>query len=476
MSGARPVLLEPPQRVGAVGERAREPALVAVLGRHRAHAQRDAGDHAERALGADDELAQRRPGGARGRAERGQLARRRGAAQRDDVLVDPAVPGRGLPGGAGRDAAADRRPLEALGHVREPQPVGAERALGLRQPQARGRAPRSASARRPTRRRPSARGRARPRPRSPRAAPRGRRRRSCRRRTARPPRPAPRRSAARRRPGRGRPGARPRRARPRSRPRAARAGRGSSCRGSAGRASRASSSTCAAPTACSSPRRAASGSSGVAQPHVGERDRRLDGAAGQPELLAQEGVRVLGQRRPRAGLAPAPEDLLPHVSAPLSPSSASSSRRRVALRIIHIPEPRRPAAALGRPSASPPSRRRPARARPPCGARAAAARTACPPAPATTPAAAAARAPRRGSPRARPCPRSERITEVHAVRVDGLHALGQRPPARQVVRVADDRPDVVERDRHGPRPRGPVTPRRRRSASARRSRRAARAR
>ena len=36
--------------------------------------------------------------------------------------------------------------------------------------------------------------------------------------------------------------------------------------------------------------------------------------------------------------------------------------------------------------------------------------------------------------------------------VDGLHALGQRPPARQVVRIADDRPDGLGRHRHGPRP------------------------
>ena len=58
----------------------------------------------------------------------------------------------------------------------------------------------------------------------------------------------------------------------------------------------------------------------LAQPHVLERDRPADDAAVDPELVAQEADRVLGQRRPGARLAPAPEDLLaPHRSAPSQP-------------------------------------------------------------------------------------------------------------------------------------------------------------
>ncbi len=69
----------------------REPALVALRLRHRAHAQRDLGDHAERALGAGDELAQRRPGGARGRvaAWRARRAASRSAAARTLASIRP---------------------------------------------------------------------------------------------------------------------------------------------------------------------------------------------------------------------------------------------------------------------------------------------------------------------------------------------------------------------------------------------------
>ena len=152
----------------SANERANQPSW-RCAGATRAHAQRDARDHAERPLGADHQLAQRRARRAGGRAERRQLPGRRRAAQRDDVLVDAAVAGRGLAGRARGDAAADRRPLVAL-RARARASARARRAPA-RPPAAagRGRAPRSASARRRPRPRPSAPGRARRRRRSPRA-------------------------------------------------------------------------------------------------------------------------------------------------------------------------------------------------------------------------------------------------------------------------------------------------------------------
>ena len=78
---ARRRLLERPQRLGARGERRQHPALVAAgLGR-RAHAQRRLGDHAERALRADQQLAQVGPGGAAGDRGQVEVARGRDAAQ-----------------------------------------------------------------------------------------------------------------------------------------------------------------------------------------------------------------------------------------------------------------------------------------------------------------------------------------------------------------------------------------------------------
>ena len=142
-------LLELPQRLAAGVEAGQQPALVALLGGDGMHPQRGRGDHAEDALAPGDELPQLRPGGARGRIARGQLAERRRAAHGDEVLVDPPAPGRELAGGAGGDAAADRGPLVALGQMREPQTVGA-RARG-RPPAAADRAQgwRSGSAGRP---------------------------------------------------------------------------------------------------------------------------------------------------------------------------------------------------------------------------------------------------------------------------------------------------------------------------------------
>ena len=84
----------------------------------------------------------------------------------------------------------------------------------------------------------------------------------------------------------------------------------------------------------------------LAQPHVVERDRAVDDVARDAELVAQEAAGVLGQRRPRPRLAPAPEHLLaPHETALVSPSSAPSSsffaaRRNMKRPNRAIPRPR----------------------------------------------------------------------------------------------------------------------------------------
>ncbi len=144
------------------------------------------------------------------------------------------------------------------------------------------------------------------------------------------------RRAARRRPGRGRPGARPRRARPRSRRRAGRAGRGSSCRGSAARASRHRRARARRRPPPPARARAAAGSSGARRRTSASATGVSTIAAGQPERRAGR------RRRARAAAArpparPSPRRPAPSRSDPARPSSASSSRCRVARRIIHIP-------------------------------------------------------------------------------------------------------------------------------------------
>ena len=61
-------------------------------------------------------------------------ARRRGAAQARDEVVEAPEAGRRLPRRARRRAAADRRPLVALRQVPEPQAVGAQRVVELGEP------------------------------------------------------------------------------------------------------------------------------------------------------------------------------------------------------------------------------------------------------------------------------------------------------------------------------------------------------
>ena len=367
------------------------------------------GDHAEHALAAGHELPQLRPGGARRRVARGQLAERRRDPHRDQVLVDPPAAGRGLARRAGRHAAADRRPLVALRHVAEREPVGGERAVGLRQPHA-GRE-HAVSERSSTASSASIRAEVE--------------------RDQRAERPAQRlhaadhaRAAAERHDGHARLGARlqhrehlvvvrrarrPRRARPRRRPRAGRAGRRRTCRGSAARAPRDRRGTSldellqrrAQPRV---QRR-------LAQPHVLERHRPVDDLAGDPELVAQEVDACSGSDGPAPG---SPQPQKPARASRLPPSTG----RRAPVELLarrapqHEPaEARHPAPALAQLDRHP-------RARPPPAPPHLHAplvqhlreRRALP-APAPTPAA-PARCPPAAGRRARARPREERITVV----------------------------------------------------------------
>ena len=130
--GRDPVLLQGPQQVRAGHERLHRPRVIGRLDPP-PHAQRDRRDHAQRPLGAQDQLAQRRTRRGARRVQRRQRPRRRHARQRHDLLVDPPVAGRGLPGRARRRAPADRRPLVRLRHVPQRQPLRAQRRIGLGQ-------------------------------------------------------------------------------------------------------------------------------------------------------------------------------------------------------------------------------------------------------------------------------------------------------------------------------------------------------
>ncbi len=99
-------------------------------GRQRHELQRGARDHAERALGADEQLRQLRSHRVPRDLDRlHQPARRRRDAQRQHEILDLAVAGREHAGAAGGDVAADRRPLDRRGVVRQHQPACVE--LGL---------------------------------------------------------------------------------------------------------------------------------------------------------------------------------------------------------------------------------------------------------------------------------------------------------------------------------------------------------
>ena len=193
MSGAIPSCSSAPQQLRARHERLDRPRVVGRLDPP-PHAQRDRRDDAQRPLGPEHELPQRRPRRGARRVQRRQRPRGRHARQRHDLLVDPPVPGGRLPGRARRRAPADRRPLVRLRHVPQLQPLRAQRRVGLGQPDPR----LEHRDQRPRVDRdhadPAAPGPTTPAPRTARARPPARRPRSSRPRTA----PRPRRTRARR--------------------------------------------------------------------------------------------------------------------------------------------------------------------------------------------------------------------------------------------------------------------------------------
>ena len=113
------------------------PALVAALLGDRADAAGDLGDHAERPLGAQHQLAQGRPSGRVGRLEGPEGPGWSGQLDRGDELVEAPVSARGLAGGAGGRHAADGRLLEGLREVADRVAEAAEGRLGLGAAQAR---------------------------------------------------------------------------------------------------------------------------------------------------------------------------------------------------------------------------------------------------------------------------------------------------------------------------------------------------
>ena len=103
----------------------------ALLG-HRHDREGGARDHAERALGADEHLRQLGADGvARHRDGVDQPAGRRRHPQRQHEILDLAVAGREHPRAARRDVAADRRPLDRRGVMRQHQPARVELVLEL---------------------------------------------------------------------------------------------------------------------------------------------------------------------------------------------------------------------------------------------------------------------------------------------------------------------------------------------------------
>src|SRR5215218_3732036 len=94
---------------GARGEVRGQPCGIPPPLRYWADPGSDLRDHTKRSLGAQDQLAQRRPGRRVRRLERRELAGRRDEVQGGDELVEAAVPARRLPGGAGCGEPADRR-------------------------------------------------------------------------------------------------------------------------------------------------------------------------------------------------------------------------------------------------------------------------------------------------------------------------------------------------------------------------------
>ena len=113
-----------PARLEAVGERGEVIRRPALGGRNRVGPQPHPGDHAERALGADEQLGQIGPDRGRGGAAGADHpAVGEHDLEADHHVLDLAVAGRVLAGAAAGDPAADRGELEALREVADGEPV-----------------------------------------------------------------------------------------------------------------------------------------------------------------------------------------------------------------------------------------------------------------------------------------------------------------------------------------------------------------
>ena len=119
------------QRVRSGGEVRERPRLVAGRLRYGVHAHANAGDDAQRALRADQQLPQIRSGRRlRGPAQVEDTGRGDGPQSADHV-VEPAVTRGVLTGRAGGGEAPDRREQETLREVAQREAAFAEQAFGL---------------------------------------------------------------------------------------------------------------------------------------------------------------------------------------------------------------------------------------------------------------------------------------------------------------------------------------------------------
>ena len=108
----------------------RHPSYTLVSGSV-AHPHGDRGDHAEGALGAEEQLAQVGAGRVGRRGAEVEPAARGGDGEADDERVEAAVAGARLAAGPGGGEAADGGELEGLREVAEGQAVLGEQRLGL---------------------------------------------------------------------------------------------------------------------------------------------------------------------------------------------------------------------------------------------------------------------------------------------------------------------------------------------------------
>ena len=120
-----------PHRGGAVGEGRPAPPVVHLDLGQPAHPDGDRGDHAERALRSEDELAEVGAGRVRRGRPEVESAAGRGDGEADDERVETAVAGARLAAGPGGGEAADGGVLERLRVVAEGQVVLREQGLGL---------------------------------------------------------------------------------------------------------------------------------------------------------------------------------------------------------------------------------------------------------------------------------------------------------------------------------------------------------